>query len=39
MQGINSFGKIGYTGPNPKKGKKEKYTFKFYTLYKYLDLP
>jgi Raf kinase inhibitor-like YbhB/YbcL family protein len=39
MQGKNSFGKFGYGGPAPPKGKPHRYEFKVYALGAKLDLP
>jgi Raf kinase inhibitor-like YbhB/YbcL family protein len=38
-QGKNDFGKIGYGGPSPPKGKPHRYFFKLYALDAKLDLP
>jgi Raf kinase inhibitor-like YbhB/YbcL family protein len=38
-QGTNDFGKIGYGGPAPPKGKPHRYFFKLYALDTTLDLP
>jgi Raf kinase inhibitor-like YbhB/YbcL family protein len=38
-QGKNDFGKVGYGGPAPPKGKPHRYFFKFYALDKTLELP
>jgi Raf kinase inhibitor-like YbhB/YbcL family protein len=38
-QGKNDFGKIGYGGPAPPKGKPHRYLFKLYALDASLDLP
>jgi Raf kinase inhibitor-like YbhB/YbcL family protein len=38
-QGKNDFGKIGYGGPAPPKGKPHRYFFKLYALDTVLDLP
>lgn len=38
VQGSNSFGKIGYMGPCPPKGKPHHYHFRVYGLDKMLDL-
>jgi len=38
VQGINSFGKIGYNGPCPPRGQTHRYFFKFYGLAINLDL-
>lgn len=38
-QGKNDFGKIGYGGPAPPKGKPHRYFFKLYALDTALDLP
>ena len=38
-QGKNSFGKIGYGGPSPPKGKPHRYFFKLYALDAKLELP
>ena len=37
-QGKNDFGKIGYGGPAPPKGKPHRYFFKLYALDKAVDL-
>jgi len=37
--GKNDFGKIGYGGPSPPKGKPHRYFFKLYALDTKLDLP
>lgn len=39
MQGKNHFGKIGYGGPSPPKGKPHHYIFTVYALDAKLDLP
>ncbi|HDJ67044.1 MAG TPA: YbhB/YbcL family Raf kinase inhibitor-like protein [Nitrososphaeria archaeon] len=39
LQGINSFGKIGYNGPCPPHGSKHRYYFRIYALDCYIDLP
>jgi Raf kinase inhibitor-like YbhB/YbcL family protein len=39
MQGKNSLGKIGYTGPSPPPGKPHHYNFKVYALDVKMDLP
>ncbi|MGE5548889.1 MAG: YbhB/YbcL family Raf kinase inhibitor-like protein [Bacillota bacterium] len=39
MQGKNSFGRIGYGGPSPPKGKPHRYIFTVYALDAKLDLP
>jgi Raf kinase inhibitor-like YbhB/YbcL family protein len=39
MQGKNSAGGIGYTGPSPPPGKPHRYQFKVYALSAKLDLP
>jgi Raf kinase inhibitor-like YbhB/YbcL family protein len=39
MQGKNSAGGIGYTGPSPPPGKPHHYEFKVYALSAKLDLP
>jgi len=39
MQGKNSFGKIGYGGPAPPRGKPHHYIFRIYALDAKLDLP
>lgn len=39
IQGKNDFGKIGYNGPCPPKGKAHRYYFKVYALDTMLDLP
>ena len=38
LQGENSWGRIGYGGPCPPKGKPHRYFFKLYALDKELDL-
>jgi Raf kinase inhibitor-like YbhB/YbcL family protein len=38
-QGKNDFGKIGYGGPAPPRGKPHRYFFKLYALDTLLDLP
>jgi Raf kinase inhibitor-like YbhB/YbcL family protein len=38
-QGKNDFGKIGYGGPAPPRGKPHRYFFKIYALDGTLDLP
>jgi Raf kinase inhibitor-like YbhB/YbcL family protein len=38
-QGKNDFGKIGYGGPSPPRGKPHRYFFKLYALDAKLDLP
>jgi len=38
LQGVNDFGKIGYNGPCPPKGKPHHYHFKIYALDITLDL-
>lgn len=38
-QGINSFRKIGYGGPNPPLGPAHRYIFKLYALDSFLSLP
>jgi Raf kinase inhibitor-like YbhB/YbcL family protein len=38
-QGKNDFGKVGYGGPAPPKGKPHRYFFKLYALDAELDLP
>ena len=38
-QGKNDFGKIGYGGPSPPRGKPHRYYFKLYALDAALDLP
>jgi Raf kinase inhibitor-like YbhB/YbcL family protein len=37
-QGRNSFGKIGYNGPCPPRGKRHRYFFRLYALDEKLDL-
>jgi hypothetical protein len=39
VQGKNSFGKIGYSGPCPPHGKPHRYFFRIYGLDTLLDLP
>ena len=39
MQGKNSMGTVGYTGPSPPPGKPHRYQFKVYALSARLDLP
>ena len=39
LQGLNSFGKIGYNGPCPPPGSKHRYYFRIYALDCYIDLP
>jgi len=39
VQGTNSFGKIGYSGPCPPHGQTHRYFFKLYGLDTMLDLP
>jgi Raf kinase inhibitor-like YbhB/YbcL family protein len=38
-QGKNDFGKIGYSGPDPPKGKPHRYYYKVFALDTKLDLP
>ena len=38
-QGKNDFGKIGYGGPAPPRGKPHRYFFKLYALDTQIDLP
>jgi Raf kinase inhibitor-like YbhB/YbcL family protein len=38
-QGKNDFGKLGYGGPAPPRGKPHRYFFKLYALDAVLDLP
>jgi Raf kinase inhibitor-like YbhB/YbcL family protein len=38
-QGKNDFGKLGYGGPAPPKGRPHRYYFKLYALDAMLDLP
>ena len=38
-QGKNDFGKIGYGGPAPPRGKPHRYFFKLYALDEAVDLP
>jgi len=38
-QGKNDFGKVGYGGPAPPRGKPHRYFFKLYALDTMLDLP
>jgi Raf kinase inhibitor-like YbhB/YbcL family protein len=38
-QGKNDFGKVGYGGPMPPRGKPHRYFFKLYALDQVLDLP
>jgi Raf kinase inhibitor-like YbhB/YbcL family protein len=37
-QGANDFGKVGYGGPAPPRGKPHRYFFKLYALDQSLDL-
>ncbi|MFI0434683.1 MAG: YbhB/YbcL family Raf kinase inhibitor-like protein [Parachlamydiaceae bacterium] len=39
VQGLNSYGKNGYSGPNPPPGKVHHYRFKLYALDSMLNLP
>jgi len=39
VQGTNSFGRIGYSGPCPPQGEAHRYQFRVYTLDEPLDLP
>lgn len=39
LQGMNSFGRIGYNGPCPPHGSKHRYYFRIYALDCYIDLP
>jgi Raf kinase inhibitor-like YbhB/YbcL family protein len=39
VQGKNDFGKVGYGGPAPPRGKPHRYYFKVYALDSTLDLP
>jgi len=39
VQGTNGFGKTGYNGPAPPRGKPHRYTFRVYALDAPLDLP
>jgi Raf kinase inhibitor-like YbhB/YbcL family protein len=39
VQGTNDFGKIGYGGPAPPRGKPHRYFFKLYALDGTLELP
>jgi Raf kinase inhibitor-like YbhB/YbcL family protein len=39
MQGMTSFGKVGYGGPSPPKGKPHRYIFTVYALSASPDLP
>lgn len=39
VQTLNSFGKIGYNGPAPPKGKPHRYIFHLYALDVKMDLP
>lgn len=38
IQGRNDFGKLGYGGPSPPRGKPHRYFFKLYALDRQLDL-
>jgi Raf kinase inhibitor-like YbhB/YbcL family protein len=38
-QGKNDFGKVGYGGPAPPRGKPHRYFFKIYALDRTLDIP
>ena len=38
IQGVNSWGKTGYNGPNPPKGSSHRYNFKLYALDTLLNL-
>ncbi|HIJ06825.1 MAG: YbhB YbcL family protein [Methanomicrobiales archaeon 53_19] len=38
VQGVNDFGKIGYSGPCPKPGSPHRYIFKVYALDSEIDL-
>ena len=38
LQGVNDFGKIGYGGPAPPRGKPHRYLFKLFALAQPLDL-
>lgn len=38
-QGVNTYGTLGYRGPNPPPGKPHRYFFKVYALDVQLDLP
>ena len=38
LQGKNDFGRIGYGGPCPPRGKPHRYFFKLYAIDKKLDL-
>jgi len=39
VQGTNGFGRIGYSGPAPPRGKPHRYTFRVYALDGPLELP
>ena len=39
VQGKNSFGKIGYSGPCPPKGQTHRYDFKVYSIDTLLNIP
>ena len=39
VQGVNDFGKIGYSGPCPQSGPPHRYIFKVYALDSEIDLP
>jgi hypothetical protein len=39
VQGVNDFGKIGYSGPCPQSGSPHRYIFKIYALDSEIDLP
>jgi len=39
LQGVNDFGKVGYGGPAPPRGKPHRYLFKLFALARPLDLP
>jgi Raf kinase inhibitor-like YbhB/YbcL family protein len=38
VQGSNDFGKVGYGGPSPPRGKPHRYFFKLYALDRLVDL-
>ncbi len=39
LQGTNDFGKVGWNGPSPPKGKSHRYVFVLFALDRLLDLP